>query len=78
MDHFHEKFVQAIKDVGQEIIDNAEDYAGSSPYLSRMTLTIDFNPEYPPGGMLNPEICVDKTYICGKIIKRMNGELLNK
>ena len=72
---FHDKLVQSIKDVGQEIIKNAEDYAGRSPYLSRLTITIDFNPEYAGvGGMLNPEIDVDKTYLCGTIIERMRGK----
>ena len=72
---FHDKLVQSIKDVGQEIIKNAEDYAGRSLYLSRLTITIDFNPEYAGvGGMLNPEIDVDKTYLCGTIIDRMRGE----
>lgn len=72
---FHDKLVQSIKDVGQDIINNAEDYAGQSPYLSRLTITIDFNPEYAGvGGMLNPEIDVDKTYLCGTIIERMRGE----
>ncbi len=72
---FHEKLVQSIKDVGQEIINNAEDYAGRSLYLSRLTITIDFNPEYAGvGGMLNSEIDVDKTYLCGTIIERMRGK----
>lgn len=72
---FHDKLVRSIKDVGQEIIKNAEDYAGRSPYLSRLTITIDFNTEYAGvGGMLNPEINVDKTYLCGTIIERMRGE----
>lgn len=74
-DYFHDKLVQSIKDVGQDIINNAEDYAGQSPYLSRLTIMIDFNPEYAGvGGMLNPEIDVDKTYLCGTIIERMRGE----
>ena len=71
---FHEKLVRTIEDVGQEIIDNAEDYAGSSPYLSRMTIAIDFDPSDGPGGMYAPEIAVDKTYACGRIINRLRGE----
>lgn len=69
--HFHEKLVRAIQDVGQEIIDNAEEYAGTSHWLSRMTITIDFDPEVGPGGMLIPEINVDKTYLCGTICERL-------
>lgn len=45
-DFFHEKLVRAIQEAGQDIVDNAEDYAGTTPYLSRMTITIDFNPEH--------------------------------
>ena len=73
-DQFHDKLVRTIQDVGQEIIDNAEDYAGTTPYLSRMTITIDFDPENGAGGMLTPEINVDKTYLCGTIIERRRGE----
>ena len=73
-DYFHEKLVRAIREVGQDIIDNAEDYAGATPYLSRMTITIDFNPEIGVGGMLTPEINVDKTYLCGATAKRIREE----
>lgn len=73
-DTFHEKLVRAIQDVGQDLINNAEDYAGTSPYLSRMTITIDFDPENGMGGMLTPEIDVDKTYLCGTIVERLRGE----
>lgn len=73
-DQFHEKLVRTIRDVGQEIINNAEDYAGQSPYLSQMTITIDFDPENGMGGMLTPEINVDKTYLCGIIVERLRGE----
>lgn len=73
-DSFHDKLVQTIRDVGQEIINNAEDYAGTSPYISRMTITIDFDPENGMRGMLSPEISIDKTYLCGTILKRLRGE----
>lgn len=73
-DSFHDKLVQTIRDVGQEIINNAEDYAGTSPYISRMTITIDFDPENGMRGMLTPEISIDKTYLCGTILERLRGE----
>lgn len=73
-DSFHDKLVQAIRDVGQEIINNAEDYAGTLPYISCMTITIDFDPEKGMGGMLTPEISIDKTYLCGTILERLRGE----
>lgn len=71
---FHERLVQAIQDVGQDIINNAEDYAGTSRYLSRMTIAIDFDSENGMSGMLTPEINVDKTYLCGTIVERLRGE----
>ena len=71
---FHEKLVRTIQDVGQELIDNAKDYAGTSKWLSRMTITIDFDPENGIDGMLTPEINVDKTYLCGRICERLKGE----
>lgn len=73
-DSFHDKLVQTIRDVGQEIVNNAEDYAGTSPYISRMTITIDFDPENGMRGMLTPEISIDKTYLCGTILKRLRKE----
>ena len=73
-DFFHEKLVRAIQEAGQDIVDNAEDYAGTTPYLSRMTITIDFNPEQGVGGMLTPEINIDKTYLCGATAKRIKEE----
>ena len=70
-DFFHEKLVRAIREAGQDIVSNAEDYAGTTPYLSRMTITICFDPENGIGGMLTPEINVDKTYLCGATAKRI-------
>lgn len=70
-DFFHEKLVRAIQEAGSDIVNNAEDYAGTTPYLSRMTITIDFDPEKGVGGMLTPEINIDKTYLCGATAKRI-------
>ena len=73
-DQFYDKLVRTIQDVGQDLINNADDYAGTSSYLSRMTITIDFDPKNGMGGMLTPEINVDKTYLCGTIVERLKGE----
>lgn len=73
-DQFYDKLVRTIQDVGQDLINNADGYAGASPYLSRMTITIDFDPANGMGGMLTPEISVDKTYLCGTIVERLKGE----
>lgn len=75
-DFFHEKLVRAIQEAGSDIVNNAEDYAGTTPYLSRMTITIVFDPEKGVGGMLTPEINIniDKTYLCGATAKRIREE----
>lgn len=60
-DDFQKKLIQAVKDAGQEIVDNAEDFVGSANMLSDMTITIRFDPERD---MCLPTIEVDKTYLC--------------
>ena len=57
---FHEKLVQAVKDVGQDIVENAEDYVGSASMLSDMTITIRFDPIFD---MFAPTIEVEKNYL---------------
>lgn len=69
---FHEKLVQTIKDVGQEIIDNAEDYAGTTPLLRDLTIMITFDSEY--NMILNPNINIQKNYLSKRVIDRMNAD----
>lgn len=69
-DNFQQKLIQAVKDAGQEIVDNAEDVVGSSSMLSNMTITIRFDPEYD---MYLPTIDVDKTYLCKRACDRFRG-----
>lgn len=57
---FRKKLADVVRDAGQDLIDNAEEYVGSVDLLSSMTITIKFDPEF---GML-PSIDVDKKYIC--------------
>lgn len=66
-DNFQQKLIQAVKDAGQEIVDNAEDFVGSSNMLSDMTITIRFDPE---NNMYLPTIDVDKTYLCKRACDR--------
>ena len=68
---FQKKLIRAVKDAGQEIVDNAEDFVGSSNMLSDMTITIRFDPE---SNMYLPAIDVDKTYICKRAWDRLRGE----
>lgn len=69
---FHDKLVQTIKDVGQEIIDNAEDYAGTTPLLRDLTIMITFDSEY--NMILNPNINIQKNYLSKRVIDRMNAD----
>lgn len=68
---FHEKLVQAVKDVGQDIVENAEDYVGSASMLSDMTITIRFDPNFD---MFAPTIEVEKNYLCKKAVDRLMEE----
>ena len=68
MNEFHRQLTQTIRDVGQELIDNAEDISDTNPMLSRMTITIDFDPEL---NMRTPTITVDKEYLCKRAIDRL-------
>lgn len=70
---FHDKLVQTIKDVGQEIIDNAEDYAGTTPLLRDLTIMITFDSEY--NMILNPNINIQKNYLSKRVIDRMNADV---
>lgn len=68
MNEFNEKLTKTIQDVGQELIDNAEEIAGTISLLTRMTITIDFDPAF---NMLSPTIEVNKEYLCKRAIDRL-------
>lgn len=68
MNDFHKRLAQTIRDVGEELIEKAEDISGTNPMLTRITITIDFDPEY---NMLNPTIEVNKEYLCKRAIDRL-------
>lgn len=68
---FREKLVQAVKDAGQDIIDNADDYVGKTDMLSTMSIVLTFDPSF---SMLNPTIKVEKEYLCRRAIKRLRGD----
>ena len=69
MTDFHKRLAQTIRDVGAELIEQAEDISGTNPMLFSITITIDFDPEY---NMLNPTIEVNKEYLCKRAIDRLN------
>lgn len=72
---FREKLVQAVKDAGQDLIDRAEDLAGTSDMLYSMSITIDFDPEF---NMLTPTISLERNYICKQAIERTSYRLNSK
>lgn len=74
-ENFQQKLIQAVKDAGQEIVDNAEDFVGSGSMLSDMTITIRFDPEH---GMYLPTIDVDKTYLCKRAYDRFREGVKNE
>lgn len=62
------KLTKVVQDAGQEIIDRASDIVGTGEMLSRMTITIDFDPAFQ---MLSPIIMVDKEYLCKRALERL-------
>lgn len=66
--NFHAKLVQSVKDAGQDLIDNAEEFVGKADLLSGMTITLRFDPSF---NMLQPTIDVDKEYICKTAYERL-------
>lgn len=68
MNNFHKRLAQTIRDVGEELIEQAEDISGTNPMLSRITITIDFDPDF---NMLSPTIEVNKEYLCKRAIDRL-------
>lgn len=61
MTDFRKKLADAVRDAGQELINNADEYVGSVDLLSSMTITLTFDPDF---NMLQPTIEVEKEYLC--------------
>lgn len=61
MTDFRKKLADAVRDAGQELINNADEYVGSVNLLSGMTITLNFDPNF---SMLQPTIEVVKEYLC--------------
>lgn len=68
---FREKLVKAVRATGQDISDNAESFVGDTCFLSNMTITISFDPEY---GMLYPTINIGKDYLSKRAIDILRQE----
>lgn len=59
--------IQAVKDAGQDLIDNAEDIVGKTNLVSSMAITIRFDPEV---NMLIPLVNVEKERLCRNAYER--------
>lgn len=68
MNDFHKRLAQTIRDVGEELIEQAEDISGTNPMLSTLTITVVFDPDF---NMLSPTIEVNKAYLCKRAIDRL-------
>lgn len=66
---FREDLIQAVKDVGQDIIDRSEDIVGTGELLSSLTIHAYFDSNF---GMLHPTIEISREYIAKTARDRMN------
>lgn len=57
--NFKTGLVESIKVAGQMIIDMAEDIAGNTDYISRLSISADFDPEM---GSI-PEITITRSHL---------------
>ena len=57
--NFKEGLIEAIKVAGQMIIDNAEDIAGKTEYMSYLDISVNFDPE---NGSI-PELAIYRTHV---------------
>lgn len=64
---FKNNLVQAVKDVGQDLINNAEDIVGKIDLLSSITITILLDSER---NMFLPVINVEKKHLCRSTYER--------
>lgn len=71
---FKEMLTNSIKDVGQELIDMAEDIAHDARknLISKVTITVSFDPETCT--LQLPMINIEKEYLCKTAIDRYNGQ----
>lgn len=58
-DNFKEGLIEAIKVAGQMIIDNAEDIAGKTEYMSNLNILVDFDPEMQS----IPELTITRSHL---------------
>lgn len=59
MNNFKEYLIESIKTAGQMIIENAEDIAGKTVHMSKLTITADFDPEMAS----IPEITITRSHL---------------
>lgn len=62
---FHNRLVKSLKAISLDISDNAESLIGDTPFLSSLTITINFDPEF---NALCPTINVNKNYFSKRVL----------
>lgn len=74
---FRSDLIQAIKDVGQEIIDRAEDIAGDCDLICSLDIRARFDHD-TCGNMLVPYLETSKEYAVRNVIKRWSTPEVNE
>lgn len=65
-----EELVQTVKDLGQSVIEMAEDIVGDADYLSNLDITL----QCEVTGGYSPSIDISKTYAPAAYVRRWAGE----
>lgn len=59
MDNFKEYLIESVKTAGQMIIENAEDIAGKTVHMSKLSITVNFDQEF----YSIPEITITRSHL---------------
>ena len=72
---FQEILIETIKGVGQDLIDHAEEYAGSGEFCTNFSIDISLDPDTDCMSM--PTITVHRSYISDNAFQRKYN-MINK
>lgn len=57
--NFKQKLIEAVKVAGEMLIENAEDIAGNTDYMTDLSIDIGFNQEY----CFIPEVTIKRSHV---------------
>lgn len=60
--NFKQKLTEAVKVAGEMLIENAEDIAGNTDYMTDLSIDINFNKEY----CFVPEVTIKRSHVPSK------------